>query len=162
MPAAAAHVAAEASWPVLLVLLMLVLLLAVSSSLHHSHTRSALPTALLDGAAGPDTLTRSLPSRTHSAAHAADSACDTDTTWSLGRRTGRCGHSNQVAFAWIKAAFDAIAGRKEGVEALYKAWVPPEEGRDALYDARRVDRLALELVPEAVISRQSNDPDTEQ
>ena len=56
------------------------------------------------------------------------------------------GHSDHVAVARVDDALDAVARGQERVEALDKARVAAKQGRHTLNHARRIDRLALELV----------------
>ena len=106
-------------------------------AVHHSHTAWTSRTGRLAGWTWRWSRA--------SAAHAVDGTGNTDTAWSLCSCTCRCCDSDEIAFAWVETALDAIAGRQKGVEALDKTGMAAEESRDSFDDARRIYGLALEL-----------------
>lgn len=106
-------------------------------AVHHSHAAWTSRTGRLAGWTWRWTRA--------SAAHAVDGTGNTDTAWSLCGCTCRCCDSDEIAFAWVETALDAIARRQKGVEALDKAWVSAKEGGNPFDDARGIYRLALEL-----------------
>ena len=69
----------------------------------------------------------------------------TDTTQRLRRRARGRSYRDKVAFIFIDAALNAVARRKERVEALDQARLAAEKRRHPLNHARRVDRLTLKL-----------------
>ena len=62
----------------------------------------------------------------------------------LGGGAGGGGDADGVRITWVGGDVNPVAGRKEGVEALYEGGVPVEEHGHAVDDAGRVDSGGVE------------------